>query len=899
MATASPSHPASSARASAPGAAKGGSARPAAEGDEHDAGRLRRSARGTARALLLGACVLAVLWQGGATPAAVATVTALLMGSWAASWLASPRRRPTVEAAWLWFGLAAWTAVQALPLPRGIVQHLHPLAVSLSDSGRAAVGAAPLTWIPVALAPGDAALQAVVYALAGVVGALAANAFHGSHSRRFLQLAATSVIGAALAAAVLRYMAADLVPGGALPAALGPWLDRVAIVNGNHLAGILVFAFALALGLAVHAPTTLMQTSYGAGALLAGTLALMTGSRGGMLALGISVLGVLVSTPRPPRYMRTDRREKQSQARWRAVLGAVGLAMAGAIAALPVIEAELRSTDVGSDGKVQMLMHAPAVVAQAPLLGWGPGSLPVVLWLRGASETRQDFAENLVIERLLDQGLVGGGLFLMALLWMAWRYHRLTPRVYAIKPFVLAPAVLLCANLVDFSIELPGGLLPLALICAFVEQAYVRTAKEHEGLQHRRTAAHRKLMVGTGLALLLAASVGLARVPGRLTRDTDAQLSGNSATAIKALVADRFPYHPYAFYLAGRALVAENRLPEASLALDRAIALRSTSKHARLFRFASRLESGQIAGAADDLQWLLESDVDTRTQALQVCERSRRAEELLVEVMQRLPKRSAELAGYFVDKRPDLVEQVAVALRKRYPGKRFGIEAMRAILYIRRGINAPARQIAAELMADPDAVLDGYYVEGMLRHQAGKTYEAYHLFKTVCEGGRNTDSCSFAAESILQANRPAQALDYIRSRWAAMRAHPPAAAQYHSWMARAHSQLERWDEALDAARMAHNLSPTHPDTPFVLAECLEHASLFGELAELSEQLSLSRPKDPRTAVLAERVRQLQQPLSFAGRRTPPAAGLAHPPTPVAPAVAAPAAPTPAAPTARK
>ena len=878
MATVSSPQPASAASGSAQQGAARGSARPLAGGDDHDSGKLRRRARATARGLLLTACSVAVLWQGGASPAAVAVVCALLIAAWASSWLASPRRRPTVEAAWLWYGLAAWTALLAVPLPRFLVQLAHPLAVSLSDAGRVAMGAAPLTWLPVTLAPGDAALQSVVYGLAGVVGTLTAHAFHGSHSRRFMQVAATSVIVTAVVAAGLRYLAVDLIPAGALPAALAPLVNPLAIVNANHMAGVLAFGFALALGLAVHAPTTLMQTTYGAGALLTGTLALTTGSRGGMLALVIAVLGVLVSTPRPPRYMRTDRRELENQARWRAVLGAVVLVLAGAIAALPIIEVELRDTDISSDGKMKLLLQAPQLIREAPLLGWGPPSLPVVLWLRGASEARQDFAENFVLERLLDQGLVGGSLFLLALGWMALRYHRKTPRVYAIKPFVLAPAVLLCANLVDFSTELLGGLLPMALIGAFVEQAYVRTAREHEELQHRRTAVHRKVIAGVGVALLLATTVWLALVPGRLTRDTDARLRGRPASEIKGLVAERFSYHPYAFYLAGRALVAENRLPEASVALDRAIALRSTSKHARLFRFASRLESGMIAGAADDLQWLLESDHETRGQALVVCERSKRAEDLLVEVMQRVPKRSAELANYFLAKRPDLVEQVAVALRKRYPDKRFGIEAMRAILYIRRGVIAPAKQIAAELMADPDAVLDGYFVEGMLRHQAGKTYEAFHLFKTVCDGGRNADSCSLAAEAILQSQRPVQALEYIRSRWTAMRAHPPAAAQYHSWVARAQGQLERWDEALDAARMAYNLSPTHLDTPFLLAEALEHASLFGELSELSEQLSHSRAKDPRTAVLTERVRQLSQPLSFAGRRPQPPTAIAQQPT---------------------
>lgn len=849
---------------------------------DQDAGQSRRAARGTVRSLLLAAVAVAILWQGGTSPQAVAVVALLVGGAWAFSWRASPRRKSAIEAPWLWFGLAAWTALLILPLPRAIVQLVHPLAVTISDAGRVAMGAAPRGWLPIALAPGDAALQAVIYALAGVVGTLTSNACHGAHSRRFLQVAATTVIGAALAASALRYADAELIPSGGLPGALGPLLKHVAIVNANHMAGILAFAFALALGLAVHAPITIMQTGYGAAALLTGTMVLLTTSRGGMLAVVIAVLGVLVSTPRPPKYMRTDRRELQNQARWRATLLAVVLALLAAIAALPIIEAEFHGTDLATDGKVQLFTETPKLMLQAPLIGWGPGSLPVVLWMRGLSDARQDFAENLVIERLLDQGLIGGTLFLLALGWLALRYHRLTPRVYAIKPFVLAPAVLLAANLVDFSMEIAGGILPFAMICALVEQSYVRSAKAHESLQHRRTAAHRRLMIGTGTALALAAALGFSSIPGHLTRETDRLLTGKKANEIKEVVSDRLVYHPYAFYLAGRALVAENRLAEASAALDRAIALRPASKHARLFRFASRLELGNVTGAADDLQWLMEASQETRNQALGVCQRSKRAEELLVEVMHRVPKLSSELGAYFSKSRPDLVERVAVALRKRYPNRRFGIEAQRALLYIERGALEPAKRIAAELMADPDTVLDGYYVEGMLRVRAARHLEAFHLFKTVCDGGGTTEACTLAVEAILTAQRPAMALEFIRSRWQSLRSHPPAAAVYYTWVARAQMQLERWDEALDAARMAYNLNPKNTDSPYILAHCLEHSSLFGELAELAEQLVITRPSDPAARQLLERVRELQTPLSFAGRRQPPRpAQLPSAPTPPA------------------
>ena len=97
----------------------------AAVAPDQDAGQSRRAARGTVRSLLLAAVAVAILWQGGTSPQAVAVVALLVGGAWAFSWRASPRRKSAIEAPWLWFGLAAWTALLILPLPRAIVQLVH------------------------------------------------------------------------------------------------------------------------------------------------------------------------------------------------------------------------------------------------------------------------------------------------------------------------------------------------------------------------------------------------------------------------------------------------------------------------------------------------------------------------------------------------------------------------------------------------------------------------------------------------------------------------------------------------------------------------------------------------------------------------------------------------------
>ena len=125
--------------------------------------------RKVGRWALMAALVVGVFWHGGVDHSAVGVVLLLVGVAWATSAFDPPHRAPGSRIGWLWLALGVYTAAQLLPLPRDLVMVLHPYAVEISDKGRGALGLAPLSSLPIALAPGDAAFQAVLYLVAGVL----------------------------------------------------------------------------------------------------------------------------------------------------------------------------------------------------------------------------------------------------------------------------------------------------------------------------------------------------------------------------------------------------------------------------------------------------------------------------------------------------------------------------------------------------------------------------------------------------------------------------------------------------------------------------------------------------------------------------------------------------------
>jgi tetratricopeptide (TPR) repeat protein len=839
---------------------------------EEARGRVRRRARWLARGLTLAAVATAMLWQGGVSVLAMQVIAGLLGLAWLAAIPAEPHRRPPLRTGWLFIGLGIWAALQCLPLPRGLARWLAPLAVELADGTRAAVGQPAADWVAMALAPGDAALQAALYLLAGVTGLVTSEVLMGSEGRRFLSAITNGLVGVACAVSGLFLAKAVLIPEGIVPAAAGPLIDALSLINNNHMAGITNLGLGVALGYAVNAGSVVRQLSYGLAALFLSLGVLLSGSRGGVAVAAILLMGTLVATPQPPKYMRTHPKDRVASARWRAALIGASVLLAAALFALPVLEQEFGAkTSLEHDGKLQLFRAVPSLLAKAPLLGWSGGGFAVVASRELALESRSDFVENLVLQRAADQGIVGGMAFLAALVWLGWSLHKRTRGVLDPKPYVVTVLGFLAANLFDFSFEIAGGLLPMAVCCACIEFHGRQTQPEREQAEQHRRRGHRQLLAVVAVAWTIAAALLVVAVPGRLTRDVPRQLQSGPIAAQSKLVAERFAYDAQALYLLGHRQQAAGQTQAALRSFDRTLELRPHYARARLFRFALRLEQGLIRQASEDMLWLLNhADSETVQRTLDVCVQSARAEALLVEVMPRVPERSLELGQRLELKRPDIVERVALELRKRYPDKRFGIEVLRAQIYIRVGALPQAKAIAAALLANKDTELDGWLVQGQILSAENKPLLAFHALKTVCDRKSAWLPCTMAIAAILRSDQPSRALEYIRAQATMMRSSPGGAAVWWGSMAEAYRQLGDPEAELDARRNAHNQMPTELGHSLALAATLERQRLFGELAELSDMLLRQHPNHPQVTALSERVIQLAEPVIMAGRK----AGLA-------------------------
>ncbi|MSQ81326.1 MAG: hypothetical protein EXR77_00155 [Myxococcales bacterium] len=824
--------------------------------------------RWIARGFMVVLLLVAPLWQASTSVAAVVTLGILTALVWLFSVPAVPRRKPQLLTIWLWLGLAVWSLLHVVPLPFGVVAALNPLAAELHTKMSIATGLPSAAWVPLAVAPGDASLQVVVYLLAAVNSYLLANLLQSSGGKRMgrvvVQIFAATGLVAGLVFIATAPEGREILPDGVYKA-----LTLLQIINSNHVAGYLLLCLGVTVGMAVHGGGGTRQLIYGVISIALVMLIVATGSRGGMIVVAVLLLATTATTPTPPRYMRLDPSITQSKARYRASMMAACALLALAAVGWPVFEQEfITNLELERDGKVQLFKMLPGLVAKTPILfGWGVGGIPVHVAMAGNFNVRTDFAENLVLERIANDGWLGAILFFVGLAFVAVQMLRRTDRIYAAMPFVVAPFAVLVANLVDFSIEMAGVMVPMACVCVLAEYRFKLSKRQTESVEDRCTRFHVGMMALCGLALLAVGWLLVVRVDNKLTRDMARNDLQNIklAEVLPSLQRD-FAYDAHSAYLVGRVAVEEGKPNLAVKLLDRAVALRPASTHAHLFRFAVRLQTGDVEGAGADLKWIFAHGTEVSTHALELCAISPKAEALLINVLPQMPEHALAITSYFEKTRPDIVEAVAIDLRKRYPDRRFAIEVLRAKLYLERGKILQAKEIAAGLMARPETQLDGFFVEARILIMQNKGYEAFHLYREVCEKRPAHEACGAAAWTVLGLTRPDLALEFLRKIQPQSFATPVNAARFWHWMATAHAQSDNWEEAVDAARRSYILYSGDVGAGLLLAECLFHESLFGELQELAERLHRDFSADSRVLQLVERVQTAGKPLAFAARR---------------------------------
>lgn len=379
--------------------------------------------------------------------------------------------------------LAAVTALQALPLGP-VVGGLSPHAVetlgALGHSAQTISYEVSATWREVLKYTLYAALVIAAYGLA---------------RRRSLRLVLIAVPLAALAsvAVALLHRAFGLETlFGIIPRRSAQAMGLTTLPNANHAAGLTALGALTALGLALEWSGSRARLALFA---LSGTLALISVlqvSLGGLagLLIGLMVFGALAYRRKAVERLSWD---------WAPVLL---LPVAGALFASTRLVEGLspEASRASLEAKLEGIVNSGPMILDHWRFGVGRGAFGSVFTRYRGSDQQLSFVfpENIVAQLTSEWGLVLGSLALLGLLAAVLVRLVKAERIGSIGALAGVAAVL-AQNLVDFSLEVPG----VAMAVAVVIGATTPHARRRSRL---RIAGVRRVIT----ALALCAVAGLA-----------------------------------------------------------------------------------------------------------------------------------------------------------------------------------------------------------------------------------------------------------------------------------------------------------------------------------------------------------------------------------------------------
>lgn len=355
------------------------------------------------------------------------------------------------------FALAAYTMLQVLPLPSGLLGLISPRAGTIRELFDPSF--APISYEPAASAREAARL--CLYAMVALTAADRARA------RRSFDVVAIPVVIAGIAslavAAVQRLLGAERMLG-VLPSMKEPSKLISTFVNPNHASAFLLLVAMTALGQSIsETESAARRYTFAAAGVIAGVGSALCFSRGGLAALALSLVVFLALSLRHSAVAR-DQRGK--------VATLVGVCGAVALGAVLVHFDELvhafsvTETDpLGVAPKIAAVKDALPLAIEHPLLGIGRGAYVSVYpgYKTAAYQLTFTHAENIAAQLIADWGILAGGAALLGLVSATLTRIRTAP-----SPAVLAATatilVVTAQNLVDFNLELPGMAIPVAAL---------------------------------------------------------------------------------------------------------------------------------------------------------------------------------------------------------------------------------------------------------------------------------------------------------------------------------------------------------------------------------------------------------------------------------------------------
>lgn len=586
--------------------------------DEHSAGREATGSRPTEGALRAATWALAALVAvaplvvGGVRPA-----HQLLLGFGALAVFALT--------AWIRVGhrlrfrwpLAAPAALcllgvaQLVPLPPGVIEALSPRAheVFSFSLGDLALYGGPVGHA-LSVDPPSTVL-AVVHQFAFLAVAWAAAELPRGH-RRTLELA---VLGSATLVAVVGFVhlftGADRILGFYAPVNGAPLRGYVGtFVNNNTLASFLALGALMGLGHAAETDDGGRRGRALVAAALCAAGTLLSGSRGGQVALvsGLVAFAALAHMPGPDAQ---DSRRSRSRMLARAALVAGGVGFGLALLLLP--DWQRAGFDAwATENKFAAWPAALDYAATFPLVGSGRGTFGVTypMFQSLTMPSQVSHPENIVLQLLCEWGVLGaiiglgGGLvgFLAALRGPGSDTH---PRHWGLLAGLVAVGI---AQMADFGLEAAGLSLPVAAVFGLTLTRMRRARSPHRGARLALAAA-----VGATLLLGVVAWRGplaLAALPDRAI----AAVGEAAPQAASVLEAARplAAAHPADAYLALKVAQRLETLPETEPAavmrwLNRALFLAPNAGEIRLLAARALSRRGRAAQAADEYRAAMET----------------------------------------------------------------------------------------------------------------------------------------------------------------------------------------------------------------------------------------------------------------------------------------------------
>jgi tetratricopeptide (TPR) repeat protein len=411
--------------------------------------RRRRASRTFELREVIGVGLLATAVVGsalafGAQHTPVLVVCAL--ASAVSALLLAPARLP--RAAWILSGLAAYTMLEVVPLPLGVVERLSPAAGAVWRGALAPLHAS-VSWATLSVDPAATSLEALKWS-AYVCVLIAAS---GWRARRRAVMPAALVFGSALIVCVITLLHGLLglkrVYGLFDPSEDWPWI-RGPFVNGNNLAGYLNLGLFAGAGVWSSGRGGRMARPLALGVPVLATGVLISGSRAAVVALVLAaaLFAALILRQRPG----------GGRALGATLVGtalvAVALAAAGAGARAWEV---VNNTSLGA--KAQVWRWSLGLVRDFPGFGVGRGAFETA-FLPYRQPDQQNYtvvyayAENFVVQWIADWGVPVGCAALVGCAILGRRALGRSRRNPLAAGLVAGLGALLLQNLADLGLEL-------------------------------------------------------------------------------------------------------------------------------------------------------------------------------------------------------------------------------------------------------------------------------------------------------------------------------------------------------------------------------------------------------------------------------------------------------------